>query len=212
MAHSGSCPFNSRIGRTMYDIANSEHADKTADRSVDPAKLNRQRELDDFATRAAQSEFGAAYAPPNRAAWRDRHARADSGRHCGSLLLKCGVSVVRVEDFFRTNKTIDLDQIEAVKDAHPLDAVVSKYAKRDKRTRQKWFCPIHEEKSGSFSITKDGGGFVCYGCGARGDVIEFIQRVERLSFVKAFEHPAGKLAATSSCRSPARPICFSRAA
>ena len=87
----------------------------------------------------------------------------------------------------RTDNSIPPDQIEAVKASHPLADVVPKYTKRDKRTR-KWLCPIHNEKSGSFNITPDGGGFICYGCGAKGDVIEFIRRVEGLSFVDAFEH------------------------
>ncbi len=65
------------------------------------------------------------------------------------------------------------ERIEAVKAAHPLADVVPKYATWDKSTR-KWLCPIHNEKSGSFNITPDGGGFICYGCGAKGDVIEFI--------------------------------------
>ena len=78
------------------------------------------------------------------------------------------------------------ERIEAIKSAHLLADVVPKYTEWDKRTR-KWLCPIHNEKSGSFNITPDGGGFVCYGCGAKGDVIEFIQHVEGLSFNEAFE-------------------------
>ena len=46
------------------------------------------------------------------------------------------------------------ERIEAVKAAHPLTDVVPKYAGWDKRTK-KWLCPIHKEKSGSFSITPD---------------------------------------------------------
>ncbi len=56
----------------MQAIPNFEHADKMADRSVNPAKLNRQRELDDFATRAAQSAFRGNYVPPAQTDFCDR--------------------------------------------------------------------------------------------------------------------------------------------
>ncbi len=43
-------------------------------------------------------------------------------------------------------------------------------------------CPFHEERQGSFHVYPDDKRFVCYGCGARGDVFEFLQRLEGRPF------------------------------
>lgn len=43
-------------------------------------------------------------------------------------------------------------------------------------------CPFHDEREGSFRVYPDEKRFVCYGCGARGDVFEFFQRLEGKPF------------------------------
>jgi len=48
-------------------------------------------------------------------------------------------------------------------------------------------CSMHSEKSPSFNVF-DGGGYKCFGCGiGGGDVIDFIQKKEGLSFVESLE-------------------------
>jgi CHC2 zinc finger len=44
-------------------------------------------------------------------------------------------------------------------------------------------CPFHAEKTPSFYVSE--AGFYCFGCGARGDAIRFIQEIERSSFREA---------------------------
>lgn len=39
-------------------------------------------------------------------------------------------------------------------------------------------CPFHEEKQASLSLNDKKNVFYCFGCGAKGDVIEFIRRME----------------------------------
>ncbi|MDO4459555.1 MAG: DNA primase [Clostridia bacterium] len=46
-------------------------------------------------------------------------------------------------------------------------------------------CPFHNEKTPSFNVNPDGGYFHCFGCGAGGDVITFIERIENLDYVEA---------------------------
>jgi putative DNA primase/helicase len=48
-------------------------------------------------------------------------------------------------------------------------------------------CPFHEEKTPSFKVdpNKNGGVFICFGCGAKGDVFHFVQRIDGLSFSAA---------------------------
>ncbi|MDR1571806.1 MAG: DNA primase [Clostridiales Family XIII bacterium] len=48
-------------------------------------------------------------------------------------------------------------------------------------------CPFHNEKTPSFTVSEDRQRFVCYGCGASGDVIEFVKRTQNLSFLEAAE-------------------------
>ncbi len=46
-------------------------------------------------------------------------------------------------------------------------------------------CPFHEEKHGSFCIYMDSNRFVCFGCQAKGDVIDFVQKSINLKFFEA---------------------------
>ncbi len=46
-------------------------------------------------------------------------------------------------------------------------------------------CPFHSEKSPSFNIYPDNGSFYCFGCGAGGDVITFVEKIENLDYLEA---------------------------
>lgn len=46
-------------------------------------------------------------------------------------------------------------------------------------------CPFHSEKTPSFHVHPDKGFFKCFGCGAGGDVITFLSKLENLSFPDA---------------------------
>ncbi len=48
-------------------------------------------------------------------------------------------------------------------------------------------CPFHDDHVPSLAIYADRGGFHCYGCGAHGDVIDFVMRVEHLTFPQALD-------------------------
>ena len=49
----------------------------------------------------------------------------------------------------------------------------------------KGLCPFHDEKTPSFYVDKTRGSFKCFGCGAWGDSIDFLRRVEGRSFPDA---------------------------
>ena len=53
----------------------------------------------------------------------------------------------------------------------------------------KSLCPFHVEKSPSFSITDKGEGafFHCFGCGAGGDIVKFVQDIENIEFIEAIK-------------------------
>ncbi|MEA4831847.1 MAG: DNA primase [Oscillospiraceae bacterium] len=51
-------------------------------------------------------------------------------------------------------------------------------------------CPFHSEKTPSFTIYSPGDHFYCFGCGAGGDVITFVMRIEALDYMSAVEQLA----------------------
>lgn len=46
-------------------------------------------------------------------------------------------------------------------------------------------CPFHSEKTASFGVFDDGKRFYCFGCGAGGDVISFVQQLFHINFMQA---------------------------
>ncbi len=53
-------------------------------------------------------------------------------------------------------------------------------------------CPFHSEKTPSFHVHPDRGFFKCFGCGAGGDVITFVQKLENVAFGDAVRMLAAK--------------------
>jgi len=51
----------------------------------------------------------------------------------------------------------------------------------------KGLCPFHNEKTPSFVVSENKQYFTCFGCGASGDVIEFVKRYYNLDFAEAVE-------------------------
>ena len=45
-------------------------------------------------------------------------------------------------------------------------------------------CPFHSEKTPSFNVYPENGSFYCFGCGAGGDVITFVRRIENLDYME----------------------------
>lgn len=53
-------------------------------------------------------------------------------------------------------------------------------------------CPFHSEKTPSFTITPAKGLYYCFGCGAGGDVIGFVEKFDGISFAEAVKKLAEK--------------------
>ena len=62
----------------------------------------------------------------------------------------------------------------------------------------KGLCPFHAENTPSFTVSNSKQFYHCYGCGASGDVIKFLQEYEGLTFVEAVE----KLALQANIKIP----------
>lgn len=52
-------------------------------------------------------------------------------------------------------------------------------------------CPFHSEKTPSFKVNQNKQMFHCFGCGAGGDVFEFVQKIDGKSFIEVFEDLSG---------------------
>ena len=92
--------------------------------------------------------------------------------------------------------------LAALKQRHPLADVVlaaGVQLRGQGRVRQ-GLCPFHDETAGSFTVYGDSARFHCFGCGASGDVLDFVQRTEGLTLPQAIRRLDG---GTGTIRQPA---------
>lgn len=67
-----------------------------------------------------------------------------------------------------------------------IEDVVSTYVTLRKRGNTSvGLCPFHNEKTPSFTVYNDTQSFYCFGCGAGGDAIGFIKKIENLDYIDA---------------------------
>jgi DNA primase len=65
-------------------------------------------------------------------------------------------------------------------------SIVSQYVHLRRTGREyKGLCPFHREKTASFAVNEDKGVFYCFGCGAKGDVFDFMMQIEGIDFREA---------------------------
>ncbi|MFJ2644003.1 DNA primase [Streptomyces sp. NPDC087511] len=93
---------------------------------------------------------------------------------------------------------INDDDVKAVRDAVPIDAVVSEYLQLRNAGggNLKGLCPFHDEKSPSFQVSPSKGLFHCFGCQEGGDTIAFVQKIDHLTFAEVVERLAAKAGIT----------------
>ncbi|MFF9338205.1 MULTISPECIES: DNA primase [unclassified Streptomyces] len=93
---------------------------------------------------------------------------------------------------------INDDDVKAVRDAVPIDSVVSEYLQLRNAGggNLKGLCPFHDEKSPSFQVSPSKGLFHCFGCQEGGDTIAFVMKIDHLSFSETVERLAAKAGIT----------------
>ncbi|RIV75663.1 hypothetical protein D2V04_15355 [Pelagerythrobacter aerophilus] len=83
--------------------------------------------------------------------------------------------------------------LEAIKQSHALPEVVGAVVKLQRAGREwKACCPLHNDRSPSFTIFDDGKRFQCFGCGASGDVLDFIGALHGVGLREAAEMLTGE--------------------
>ena len=74
------------------------------------------------------------------------------------------------------------EYLKLIKATVPLSWIVSSWVvltpSGGQREIYRGLCPFHQEKTGSFRVYERSGRFHCYGCGERGDVFDFLIRLD----------------------------------
>ncbi|WP_105995112.1 DNA primase [Staphylococcus agnetis] len=79
--------------------------------------------------------------------------------------------------------------IDQIKENTDILDVVSEYVKLEKRGRNYiGLCPFHDEKTPSFTVSEDKQICHCFGCKKGGNIFQFIQEIENVSFTEAVKH------------------------
>ncbi len=82
----------------------------------------------------------------------------------------------------------DSGLISDIKENTDIVEIVSQYVALKRKGRNYFgLCPFHNEKSPSFSVSESKQIFHCFGCGAGGDVIGFLRKIENIEFKEAVE-------------------------
>ena len=94
--------------------------------------------------------------------------------------------------------TINREDIAAVRERAPIDEIIGQHValKSAGVGSLKGLCPFHDERSPSFTVRPSVGRWHCFGCGEGGDVIEFVMRMDGLSFAEAVEYLAERAGVT----------------
>ncbi|MBQ3225891.1 MAG: DNA primase [Clostridia bacterium] len=75
--------------------------------------------------------------------------------------------------------------------------VVSSYVKLKRNgNSHTGLCPFHKEKTPSFHVSEDKQLYYCFGCGAGGNLFDFIMKIENLDFVDALKFLAQRAGVT----------------
>lgn len=86
----------------------------------------------------------------------------------------------------RREKSLPLD-LDSIRANHPLPEVVAGAGAKLKRAGAEWkcCCPLHSDRTPSFTIFDNGRRWWCFGCGVGGDVLDFIQALHGVGLREA---------------------------
>ena len=81
--------------------------------------------------------------------------------------------------------------IEEVRSRNDVVDLIGNYIKLTKKGNSYFgLCPFHNEKSPSFSVSRDKQMYYCFGCGAGGNVLTYVMEYENFTFVEAMKYLA----------------------
>ncbi|OGC84601.1 DNA primase [Candidatus Adlerbacteria bacterium RIFCSPHIGHO2_12_FULL_53_18] len=85
------------------------------------------------------------------------------------------------------------EDVEKIKDRLNIVDVVGQYVQLKKAGKNYTArCPFHKERTPSFMVSPERGTYMCFGCGERGDVFSFVQKMEGSDFPTVLKQLAEK--------------------
>lgn len=85
------------------------------------------------------------------------------------------------------------DVIEKIKEQNDIVDIISENVRLKKSGRNyTGLCPFHNDKSPSFSVSSDKQIYKCFSCGEAGNVITFVMKYKKLTFLEAAKYLADK--------------------
>ena len=85
------------------------------------------------------------------------------------------------------------DFIDKLRDSNDIESVISGYMELRRRGRTlTGLCPFHNEKTPSFTVYPETASYYCFGCGAGGDVVNFVRNIENLDYIEAVKFLADR--------------------
>jgi DNA primase len=83
-----------------------------------------------------------------------------------------------------------MEFVQQLKASVDIVRVIGEYVRLRKASGNRFqgLCPFHNEKTPSFSVYAHIQAYKCFGCGATGDVIKFVEQIENLSFYEALKN------------------------
>jgi hypothetical protein len=79
------------------------------------------------------------------------------------------------------------DKIQAIKSASIVQVIGHYLPLKKKGVNYICSCPFHDEKTPSFTVNPTRNAFKCFGCGERGDAIQFVMKHEGKTFTEAVQ-------------------------
>lgn len=76
---------------------------------------------------------------------------------------------------------------EQIRETVKISQIVERYANVKPIKCNRYLCPLHNEKTGSFFVNDSSGQFYCQGCGKGGDFITFLTEYLGITFKEAIE-------------------------
>lgn len=83
-----------------------------------------------------------------------------------------------------------------------VDLVGQSVALKRSGNRYQGLCPFHEDKNPSFSVTPETGRYVCWACGEKGDVFNWVMKTRNIEFKEALQLLAEQAGVTLKTQKP----------
>lgn len=88
-------------------------------------------------------------------------------------------------------------EVQQIKDRINIVEIIGQYVQLRKAGRNySGRCPFHNERTPSFMVSPERGTYMCFGCGQKGDVFSFIQKMDGTDFATVLKQLAEKAGVT----------------